>query len=90
MVFDRITGGAGSTDPPNYYYFSQASGGNGVCQLACEAEADCYAFTYHLSGSNDGFSNMCYGISESLTAMQAQARTSSGRRVDCGSQASKI
>ena len=90
MLFNRITGGAGSTDPPNYYYLGQGLGNSIACQLACEAEAGCYAYSYHLSGSADGLSYMCYGISESLVAMQEETRTSSGHRVECGSQASKI
>ena len=86
----RITGGAGSTDPPNYYYFGHADGDREACQLACEQEAGCYASTIHQPDHGGGWANMCYGMSESRAVRGLNSTTSTGYKVDCGSQISKI
>ena len=80
-VSGRITGGAGSSDPPNYYLFSQA-GDREACQVACENEPDCHAYAFFHS-SFPGYAGMCYGISESLAARNGQQGVDSGYKEPC-------
>ena len=89
-AFARITGGAGSTDPPNYYYLSHADS-HATCQLACEQEAGCHAYSFYKAGYADvAYARMCYGVSESLVTTQEELKVNSGYKVNCGSQTSKI
>ena len=86
----QLSGGPGSTDPPNYYYFSHADGDREACQLACEQEAGCHAYTFHLPGFSGAWADMCYGISESLAGTEVNANANSAYKADCSSQTSKI
>ena len=87
----QLSGGPGSTDPPNYYYFSHADGDREACQLACEQEARCHAYVMYLPLSqNAAYGDTCYGVSKSLTRIQETSAANSGYMVDCGSQMSKM
>ena len=89
-TYGQFNGGVGSTDPPNYYYFSHADGDREACQLACEQEPGCHAYTIHQPDYANGWANMCFGMSESLAVRRADDKAHSGYKVDCGSQTSKI
>ena len=89
-VFGRLSAGPGSSDPPNSWYFSQADN-RPACQLSCEQEAACHAYSFILNSHPDVAERlMCHGISESLATRQQEANVVSGYKVDCGSQTGKI
>ena len=82
-VHGRISGGPGSSDPPNYYYFSQASDRQ-ACQVACENEPDCHAYTFvSPQHTGDDWAGVCYGIKESLARNITGTLIDSGYKVPC-------
>ena len=88
-VQDQINS-PGLTHPPNYYYFSHADGDREACQLACEQEPGCHAYTLLLPEHPNGWADMCYGISESRATRHSTSIAHSGYKVDCGSQTGQI
>ena len=82
-VFERITLGAGSTNPPEYYLFADVTSRD-ECQLACEREPSCYAYTYHGDVPEMGdWAGLCYGISEAMHTNEHHANHYSGFKTHC-------
>ena len=90
MVWNQITGGAGSTSYPNYFYYMHAAGDRDTCQVACEQQSECYAYSLHSPDHGNGYADMCYGISESRAVRSGSSQVNSGRKVDCGNQTGNI
>ena len=90
MLWNQITNGAGSTNPQNYFYFRHADGDREACQLACEQEPGCHAYSLHTPDHGNGWANMCYGISEAKTTRNPKSQVNSGYKVNCGNQTGKI
>ena len=84
-IYLAFSGAAGSSNPPNYYYFSQADTRE-ACQVACENEPDCHAYAFHSPEHDGSWASMCYGIKESLAVMHVQENIHSGYKVPCSGE----